>query len=289
MSRQGNTRPGARLGESWNAGKQQHHQLAKFATGRYDEVSEGSFATGLFKEFEEHRIDYLIEGLRRRALAIDIGCGEGRIAFRLANHFANVVGFDMASGPVGIATKRANDLHLTNVRFEVHDFDSEGLGIFADNSADLVVASFGMGSFSQSLDQLVDEVSRVLTASGRTYLCFYNSEALVSKVSGLEWPLSFMTRASEVDPDRLIVTVDGNEFHIAGHTYDTDEISHAVGRKLRRVEVDTFPAVSGVLPQAILESNPAVRESVANLDRMLAPRSSVDLGFYIVCTARQSD
>ena len=56
------------------------------------------------------------EGVRLR-LAMELGCGIGRLMFPLSHTFAHVVGVDIASGMVQRAAALANDKGINNVSF----------------------------------------------------------------------------------------------------------------------------------------------------------------------------
>jgi ubiquinone/menaquinone biosynthesis C-methylase UbiE len=58
-------------------------------------------------------------GLVRRRRVIDIGCGDGRMAFGCAPYASEVVGVDPDPEAIRLARKKARQLGVTNVRFKV--------------------------------------------------------------------------------------------------------------------------------------------------------------------------
>jgi 2-polyprenyl-3-methyl-5-hydroxy-6-metoxy-1,4-benzoquinol methylase len=54
-------------------------------------------------------------------VALDFGCGVGRVSSALAQHFDKVVGLDISPGMITRANHYANDMHLTNVVYASSD------------------------------------------------------------------------------------------------------------------------------------------------------------------------
>jgi 2-polyprenyl-3-methyl-5-hydroxy-6-metoxy-1,4-benzoquinol methylase len=65
----------------------------------------------------------LVERLRRGIDVLDLGCGHGHAALRVADGFpaTRVVGYDLAPAGIAAATSEADRLGLRNVRFDVRD------------------------------------------------------------------------------------------------------------------------------------------------------------------------
>lgn len=55
---------------------------------------------------------------------LDIGCGTGSLALRLATRGSHIHGLDASSEMIRIANHKAGDLHIDNVTFHVGPFDS---------------------------------------------------------------------------------------------------------------------------------------------------------------------
>jgi SAM-dependent methyltransferase len=95
---------------------------------------------------------------------LDLGCGDGTTAVPAAQLGANVLGVDIAANLVAAGNARAQDLGLTNVRFQ--EGDATDLKELADDSFDLVVSIFG-AMFAPRPFDVAKEVVRVTRPGGR--------------------------------------------------------------------------------------------------------------------------
>jgi ubiquinone/menaquinone biosynthesis C-methylase UbiE len=100
-----------------------------------------------------------VGGLR----VLEIACGNGRLARRMARHGAKVTAVDASEGMVLRARKReAEDPTGT----EYHLADAAGLGTLADGSFDLVVAGMALMDIADAQGALL-EAGRALRVGGR--------------------------------------------------------------------------------------------------------------------------
>ncbi|MGH8172597.1 MAG: class I SAM-dependent methyltransferase, partial [Rhodanobacteraceae bacterium] len=98
-----------------------------------------------------------------RSLALDFGCGAGRLSRALAAHFEHVVGVDV-SGSM-IETARALNADVANVEFRENP--SPSIGSVADGSVDLVYSIMTLQHIPAELAAgYVDEFFRVLAPGG---------------------------------------------------------------------------------------------------------------------------
>jgi SAM-dependent methyltransferase len=95
---------------------------------------------------------------------LDLGCGDGTTAVPAAQLGANVLGVDIAANLVAAGNARAQDLGLTNVRFQ--EGDATDMKELADDSFDLVVSIFG-AMFAPRPFDVAKEVVRVTRPGGR--------------------------------------------------------------------------------------------------------------------------
>jgi SAM-dependent methyltransferase len=95
---------------------------------------------------------------------LDLGCGDGTTAVPAAQLGANVLGVDIAANLVAAGNARAQDLGLTNVRFQ--EGDATDLKELADDSFDLVVSIFG-AMFAPRPFDVAKEIVRVTRPGGR--------------------------------------------------------------------------------------------------------------------------
>ncbi len=129
--------------------------------GRWD-VDE-FFAAG---EAEIAGLDALCAGLARpraRRVALDFGCGAGRLSRALATRYAEVIGVDIS--PSMIEHARRWNAHLTNVHFVEHARPE--LAFLADASVDLVYSVITLQHMPAALQlAYIDEFLRVLAGDG---------------------------------------------------------------------------------------------------------------------------
>src|SRR6266436_5813243 len=95
---------------------------------------------------------------------LDLGCGDGTTALPAARLGANVLGVDIASNLVEAGNARAQNLGLTNCRFQ--EGDASDLSELEDDSFDLVVSIFG-AMFAPKPFDVAREVVRVTRPGGR--------------------------------------------------------------------------------------------------------------------------
>lgn len=87
----------------------------------------------------ERKIEATLARMRPDHTILDVGCGTGSFALRLAPHAAHVHGLDIASEMVRIAREKAVNAGVPNVTFHVGAFD-DTLRAFAPESLDGVCA-----------------------------------------------------------------------------------------------------------------------------------------------------
>jgi GST-like protein len=87
----------------------------------------------------ERKIEVTKSRMNARSVVLDVGCGTGSLALRLAPFAGHVHGLDLASEMVRIAKGKALAQKVTNVSFHTGPFD-DGFGRFEDASLDGVCA-----------------------------------------------------------------------------------------------------------------------------------------------------
>ena len=121
------------------------------------------FATGRTEIDTHMRMLASLDLPAGRALALDFGCGAGRLSRALAAHFEQVVGVDLSASM--IETARALIADVTNVEF--HENPSPRLDGVADASVDLVYSNMTLQHIPPRLAAgYVDEFFRVLAPGG---------------------------------------------------------------------------------------------------------------------------
>lgn len=126
------------------------------------EESEGSVVDGLFEHIvplAEGLSDQLTEGID----VLDIGCGSGKAMCALAKQFPNsrFLGRDMCEEPIAAARRTAQELGLTNVRFEVSDVTAP-----VDAAAFDLVTAFDVIHDQRDPAAVLDQVQSMLRPNG---------------------------------------------------------------------------------------------------------------------------
>ncbi len=129
------------------------------------------FATGKL-EIETQLAAAAARGLpQARALALDFGCGVGRLTRALAPHFQRVIGIDVSASMIA-AAKRLN-ADLGNVEFRVNP--ATHLSGIADSSVDFVFSHITLQHIPAPLALgYVGEFFRVLAPGGVAVFQFVN-------------------------------------------------------------------------------------------------------------------
>jgi ubiquinone/menaquinone biosynthesis C-methylase UbiE len=120
-------------------------------------------------------------GVTKGLQVLDLGCGDGTTALPAAQRGADVLGVDIARNLVAAGNARAQQLGLTNCRFEQGDAsDLHGL---KDQTFDLVVSIFG-AMFAPKPFDVAKEMVRVTRRGGRIVMGNWipNDPTLVAQI-----------------------------------------------------------------------------------------------------------
>jgi SAM-dependent methyltransferase len=111
----------------------------------------------------EHFHGWILRNLpARRRAAVDIGCGTGVLAGKLAPHFAHVTGIDADAGMAGVATARlTHDRRVIIRRCSFDDFATTA----SDGDADLITMVAVLHHLD--LDDTLARIPRLLAPGGR--------------------------------------------------------------------------------------------------------------------------
>jgi SAM-dependent methyltransferase len=120
-------------------------------------------------------------GIRKGMKVLDLGCGDGTTAIPAAKRGADVLGVDIAVNLVAAGNKRAQEMGLTNCRFQ--EGDATELKGIADRSFDLVVSIFG-AMFAPKPFDVAKEMVRVTRPGGRIIMGNWipNDPTLVAQI-----------------------------------------------------------------------------------------------------------
>jgi SAM-dependent methyltransferase len=120
-------------------------------------------------------------GIRQGMKVLDLGCGDGTTAFPAAKLGADVLGVDIASNLVEAGNKRAQEIGLSNCRFQ--EGDATDLNQLHDQSFDVVVSIFG-AMFAPKPHHVAKEKVRVTKQGGRIVMGNWipNDPTLVAQI-----------------------------------------------------------------------------------------------------------
>jgi len=120
-------------------------------------------------------------GITKGLKVLDLGCGDGTTAVPAARLGADVLGVDIASNLVEAGNARAQNLGLTNLRFQ--EGDASNLNELDDDSFDLVVSIFG-AMFAPKPFEVAKEMVRVTRPGGRIVMGNWipNDPTLVAQI-----------------------------------------------------------------------------------------------------------
>ncbi|HZM34635.1 MAG TPA: class I SAM-dependent methyltransferase, partial [Burkholderiales bacterium] len=120
-------------------------------------------------------------GVTKGMKVLDLGCGDGTTAIPAAQRGAQVLGVDIAANLVAAGNRRAQQLGLSNVRFQEGDAcDLQGV---PDKSFDLLVSIFG-AMFAPRPQEVAKAMVRVVRPGGRIVMGNWipNDPTLVAQI-----------------------------------------------------------------------------------------------------------
>ena len=120
-------------------------------------------------------------GIAKGHKVLDLGCGDGTTAVPAAKLGADVLGVDIARNLVEAGNRRAQQLGLTNLRFQ--EGDASNLHELEDQMFDMVVSIFG-AMFAPKPFDVAKEMARVTRPGGRIVMGNWipNDPTLVAQI-----------------------------------------------------------------------------------------------------------
>lgn len=101
-----------------------------------------------------------IEMIQPNSKVIDVACGTGAFAFKIAKKAKNVLGIDLSAEMIARAKKTHQTSGLTNIKFEI--LDASDLHLFKKNKLDLATISLAIHQFSpKTALQILTELKRI--------------------------------------------------------------------------------------------------------------------------------
>jgi ubiquinone/menaquinone biosynthesis C-methylase UbiE len=194
-------------------------------------------ATPRASEYLEAEIQHLLSRIPARCSALELGCGYGRVALRMAQKATSVVGIDVAPQSIKMAVTLASE---SGSPCEFRVMDALHLD-FANNTFDVVVCvQNGICAFRVDQERLVAEAFRVLKPRGRLLISTYSeafwSERLkwfeIQAAHGLIGPIDY-----ELSKEGTIFCTDGFRSGAATRA-EFEQFARGVARSASILEID---------------------------------------------------
>ncbi len=248
-------------------------------------------ATREFMEYESEKLNRLIKKLKsegKNGIAIDVGCGTGRHSFVMARHFETVFAYDFSPNMIDEANKIRRENDIRNIFFLVNDFEYEKL---IDEKrfygqCDLIVASFGMGSFIEDTNSMLRRFYDWLKPGGYVFISFYNANSITLNVTPT-WRDSSL--AAQIDKENHSLEVNltsRTRFNIFCKLFDTG-IEGPINRIFNVETITTYPMIMALLPNNLLE-NEFAHAAFVSADKTLAENQEGQNGYYTIVTAQKA-
>lgn len=268
-----------------------HLVLSEVAAPIYDSLyAKQKVATEEIMKYEERIVRDTVHQhipLGSRTVAIDVGCGTGRHTFPIAQSFQKVFAFDFSPLMVREAERRKAKDDITNVLFSVADLEYETIRDEQNfyGQANLIVASFGLGSFIEDTTAMMRRFHSWLCEDGIAILSFYNPQTILTELTP-NWRDTSLSAHLDSDSSTLRVELSPRTvFHIYCKPY-SDEIRNTIIESFDVIQTLRFPTLMALMPNSLL-SDPKARGMFRFLDEILAEHKEYKFGHYVTVIARR--
>ena len=251
-----------------------HLVLSEISASIFDEYyGRDKVATEAIMKFEELQLGKLLKRManeNKTGIAVDVGCGTGRHSFMLARTFSQVYAFDFSPQMIQRAIAKKIQLGDTRIIFSVGDFEYERL---LDErkfygKCDLVIASFGMGSFVEDTVKMLRRFQDWLKPGGYIFVSFYNESSILLKLTP-SWRDTSLTANIDLETQSLKVELPGSQpFHIFCRPFN-EGTRGEINKIFNLDEIYMYPTVMALLPNSLLQDRTAYK-LFSYIDDMLA-------------------
>jgi SAM-dependent methyltransferase len=287
-----------------------HLVLSEIAAPSYDNsYGKDKIATQAIMDFEEEKLEALISWLKheenlnqgatiqnsennqviKNSIAIDVGCGTGRHTFKLSESFEKVYAFDFSPKMIDVAKLGKKKRDISKISFSVSDLEYEELPNEDkfQGKANLVVASFGMGSFIEDTSKMLRRFYEWLKPDGRLFISFYNSSSILLKATP-NWRDTSLSAMIDIENDTLEVHLpDEIVFRIFCKPFD-EHTKRAIGDIFDLTRIYTYPTTMALLPNSFLE-NGLIKDMFSDIDMNLSQNKKFQNGHYVVIVAQKKN
>lgn len=268
-----------------------HLVLSEVAAPIYNRLyGKTKVATAAMMQFEENLIQSLIEKIKTKGQigkAVDVGCGTGRHSFPLARHCKEVYAFDFSPRMIEHAKLEKQRQSITNIFFSVADLEYEEI---VDErafyqSADLVLASFGLASFIEDTTQMLRRFYNWMKDDAYLVMSFYNRQSLILQVTP-NWRDTSLSAHLDVENNTLRVELGPNSiFYIFCKPFSKG-VRGAINSVFEIEAIYTYPTLMSLMPNDLLE-HPLAKNLFNYLDNHIADNPDFFLGYYVTVVARK--
>ncbi|MEA2823103.1 MAG: hypothetical protein QOJ86_5107 [Bradyrhizobium sp.] len=265
-------------------------ELTEYICEKYDPgYTEVHHATDAYGKFEAELLAADSAKLKRRKLALDLGCGTGSLSLELAtrHEFEQVRGYDLSEDMIAVANRKRKQMGAENVIFERRDIEA-GEFPAETGSVSYVVMNMGTASDMVDLPKMLATIGRILEPGGRFFLSFHNADALLYESRYLPWPTS-LAAAYNSYTNCLDVRHRERVFSIFTQPHSEETVRRAMPAELNIDEVTSYPVLSSILPNDLFTS--LTPETIDEIDRGLAKsaRSSAlsSAGAYLIVSGKK--
>lgn len=269
-----------------------HIILSEVAAPEYDEkYAADQPGTREAMKFEERLVKTTIEKYLPgdgRQIAIDAGCGTGRHAFLLRTDFDRVYGFDFSHAMIERACQKRSSTGMQNMSFEACDFETETISTerYFRGRVDLIVASFGFGSYIEDSMKMVNTFADWLRDDGLLILSCYNPKTALIEMPPNWRDTSLAAHLDSNDNTLRVELTPELVFHIYCKPYGA-EIENALRSRFTICETQSFPTALAMMPNSLLR-NPNALELYRDVDDWLATHPKYRYGHYITLICQKA-
>ena len=194
---------------------------------------------------------------------LDIACGTGLVAARVAKYGARVVGLDFSKAMLALARARH-----PSIKFD--EGDAEALP-YADDTFDAVVSNFGIHHVPRP-PLALREAYRVLRDGGRVAFTVWADPA-----ENIAWKLLFDALARHGDPSASKAPAPGGGFNSSGHCVDALRQAGFVAMEPRLLRHAWYHASAADLVAALRAGTARMAAMIAAQDAAAMPAIVEDI------------
>ncbi|MEY9591001.1 prolyl-tRNA editing enzyme YbaK/EbsC (Cys-tRNA(Pro) deacylase)/ubiquinone/menaquinone biosynthesis C-methylase UbiE [Bradyrhizobium yuanmingense] len=269
-----------------------HTVLSDIAAPVYDKLyGSTKFATELAMRKEEGLVDQIMSDLdleRRQStqqlIAVDVGTGTGRHAFRISKYFSRVYAFDFSTHMIRVAKEKKVACDDRRIAFSVADFEYEEVDGESDfaGKVDFVCASFGMGSFVEDTPRMLRRFHEWLKPGGAVLLSFYNSNTIVESMKP-NWRDTSLAAHIDADRQTAQVALEDMTFYIFCKPYQP-QMKEQISGLFEIRSMISYPCITAILPNSMFDLKNA-KDYFSHLDELLIRDDSYFYGHYVLVYA----